>query len=222
MKPLYFVALCHVLFVFQVAIGVTTPSGKNPIAYLGYFESAKEAEIDVEEARSEYLVSVENEKAQKRLYDLSERLYKNHSTSEENYKRALRNKEVSIARTQMWFHRTKKALAAVAYNGRQAEYAAGSSSDLDALYADYRARWLADCEADKYEIELLDAELRFATYRYDVGKRLLQAHAISEQKWVERDSEYQGAVARLQGRKERQAKCLKSLPELDFLKKFQN
>lgn len=204
-------------FVSVVAYGGDAPK------FLSYFEAGREAGFRLLDARAEYLIAIETEQKDQKLYEMYAKLRASGGVSEEALRRAIRTRDVSIARTRVWRDRIAALEGNVSHSKRNAEMAKtdiAPQAEIEALHGDYVVQWKSQCAVFKSEVDLYTAEYALAEFKLESVRRLHHKSVISLEQLLERQVEFKFADEKLKKAREIQATCLDGIPTLEDIRKM--
>lgn len=210
-----------ILSVFLL-ISVVVQAGDAP-KYLSYFNLGREAGFKLLDARAEYLVALEVEQKEQKIYDMYVKLRSSGSVSEEELRRTLRTRDVALARTRVWRDRIGALEGMISHSKRNAEMAKtdiAPQSEIDLLYSDYLLQWKSQCAVIKSEVDLYTAEYALADFLLDNTRKLRHKSVVSLHELLEREIEFKFADEKLKKSREAQSTCLDGIPTLDDIRKM--
>ncbi len=205
-----------------LAFAVSANAGDAP-KFLSYLELGREAGFKLVDARAEYLIAIDVEQKDIKLYDMKAKLLKSGAVAEQDVREALWKRDVSIAQTRVWRDRIAALEGAVAHSQRNAEMAKADideASQIDALYADYLLQWKSQCGVFKSEVELFSAELALADFHLEMARKLRNGSIVTEEELLERQVQFRFADEKLKRSRELEAGCMKSVPTLEEVRKI--
>src|SRR5688572_6743651 len=152
-------------------------AAKDPLWYLLVVQEKRAAVFRLEEAKAAHAIAIQNEKTASELHGMHEKLFKKHAIAEEEYRRSMFKRDVSVLRIKETANLVEVANADVAMRSFDVAAAEGKVPTLEQYYAGAVHQWKAQCALADSIVPAAQAEVQFERYLYQLAFKLYQSSA---------------------------------------------